>query len=216
MVWWFRRSDPASPPVNSAFSTGKPGGSGPRESDLEGVLLPILKAHPQGLTEYDLFQVLKTAGIAPFVTGDLGDDLVLFRTHFLLFHTLYRLRNSVRRQQRWDLDIHCLKIVLRPWRAAVNNLPDRPDSLQAYYLNPDHLETVQRQEVTAMMNAFWQQFDAWQGRDQALLDLGLTEPVNRDQVKKRFRELAFRHHPDRGGDADRFRRIQSAAERLLG
>jgi len=41
--------------------------------------------------------------------------------------------------------------------------------------------------------------------DPQLLDfLGLPPYAGLTEVKKRFRELAMRYHPDRGGDADKF------------
>lgn len=43
-----------------------------------------------------------------------------------------------------------------------------------------------------------------------LVTLGLEPPVTGDQVKRRFRELAKVHHPDAGGEAAEFTRIQAA------
>ena len=45
--------------------------------------------------------------------------------------------------------------------------------------------------------------------------LGLRADATREQVKARHRELAFEHHPDRGGDAARFRQVQAAYESLI-
>lgn len=47
------------------------------------------------------------------------------------------------------------------------------------------------------------------------LALGLTASASREEVKARHRELALRHHPDRGGDAGEFRRVQAAYEAAL-
>ena len=44
--------------------------------------------------------------------------------------------------------------------------------------------------------------------------LGLTLTATRDEIRKRYRELARECHPDRGGDVSRFRRISEAAEVL--
>jgi hypothetical protein len=40
--------------------------------------------------------------------------------------------------------------------------------------------------------------------------LGLEPPVDQDAVKKRFRQLAKEHHPDKGGDPKRFIALESA------
>jgi len=42
--------------------------------------------------------------------------------------------------------------------------------------------------------------------------LGLTYPCSPDQLKARWRGLAFRHHPDRGGDLGEFIKLKTAYE----
>jgi hypothetical protein len=42
--------------------------------------------------------------------------------------------------------------------------------------------------------------------------LGLPEGATAEQVKARYRELALRHHPDRGGDPEQFHCVRSAYE----
>ena len=44
--------------------------------------------------------------------------------------------------------------------------------------------------------------------------LGLTSDCSQDDIKKAFRSAAMKHHPDRGGDQDRFKEINSAYEVL--
>jgi DnaJ domain len=46
--------------------------------------------------------------------------------------------------------------------------------------------------------------------------LGLAPTATRDEIKRRYRELAKRHHPDMGGDADQFSRIAEAHDRGMG
>ena len=42
--------------------------------------------------------------------------------------------------------------------------------------------------------------------------LGLPDTATPDEVKARWRELASEHHPDNGGDADRFHECRKAYE----
>jgi DnaJ-class molecular chaperone len=44
--------------------------------------------------------------------------------------------------------------------------------------------------------------------------LGLTRGANTDDIKKAYRSLAMKHHPDRGGDEKKFKEISQAYEYL--
>ena len=47
---------------------------------------------------------------------------------------------------------------------------------------------------------------------QAFTVLGLAHDASFDAVQQHYRLLAKRHHPDMGGEAEQFRRVQSAYE----
>ena len=52
-------------------------------------------------------------------------------------------------------------------------------------------------------------------RQQALAVLGLPSNATPAQIKRRYRALAKRHHPDRGGDQRQMQRIIAAYELLM-
>lgn len=45
-------------------------------------------------------------------------------------------------------------------------------------------------------------------------DLGLSGGATPDDIKKAYRKLAREHHPDKGGDAEKFKKVQTAYEVL--
>jgi curved DNA-binding protein CbpA len=48
---------------------------------------------------------------------------------------------------------------------------------------------------------------------QALYDtLGVPKDATYKDIKKAFRKAALKHHPDRGGDADKFKEVNAAYE----
>ncbi|GCF10988.1 J domain-containing protein [Dictyobacter arantiisoli] len=51
-------------------------------------------------------------------------------------------------------------------------------------------------------------------RQQALAVLGLPSNATPDQIKRRYRKLAKRYHPDCGGDPQQMQRIIAAYESL--
>jgi DnaJ-class molecular chaperone len=52
-------------------------------------------------------------------------------------------------------------------------------------------------------------------RQQALAVLGLPQTATPQQIKHRYRTLAKRHHPDRGGDQRQMQKIIAAYEFLM-
>ena len=44
--------------------------------------------------------------------------------------------------------------------------------------------------------------------------LGLGRAASPDEIKKAYRSLAMKHHPDRGGDEKKFKEISEAYEIL--
>lgn len=54
-----------------------------------------------------------------------------------------------------------------------------------------------------------------QYRPQYLVDLGLPAGATKAQIKSQFRRLAMRHHPDRFGDAEEFKRVKRAYDEAM-
>jgi hypothetical protein len=184
--------------------------------NLFAILESILKTHPDGMTEYQLLNLLSDEGVPAFEDRPAEDTLNLFRRHFLLFHCLYRLRDQLLLSESLWLEIHCLKIVLH---SAADGKGEtylqEKDHLRAYYLDMTHFEETDRDDVEAMLFGFWQRYSATEQRDAALEVLGLNAEASQTVIKQRYRELALEHHPDRGGEAQTFSAIADAAQLLL-
>ena len=44
--------------------------------------------------------------------------------------------------------------------------------------------------------------------------LGVAKNASSDEIKKAYRKLASQHHPDKGGDKNKFQEVQAAYEVL--
>jgi hypothetical protein len=175
----------------------------------------LLRQQPEGLSEFDLLRRLQQAQGELFDAGLFRDNLSLFRAHFLLFHSLYRLNDQLLQTGQGQLDIHVLCIRLLPWRQGQEGLVGA-DPLRAYYLDISQLEETTAEDVGALLGRFWSGLLSDEQRSQALRTLGLEEGADSDQIEQSYRRLAMRHHPDRGGDSQAFQRVQKAVALLRG
>lgn len=170
-------------------------------------ILKILTRHPAGIKEYDLIHLLQKAGELP--ADEAGDNHRLFQIHFVLFHALYQLRTEIWDEQSGHLTIDPLQIQLTPYQPTAFGLAEY-DPLAEYYLNIDHLTNTTAPDVDAMLDQFWVKFLAYEDYDRALQVLGLEKPVTYTEIRRRYRDLAKRHHPDSGGNQSVFQEINRA------
>lgn len=134
----------------------------------------------RGVSEYELIELLKKAPYHFFDDASLREPLMLFKTHFIVFHALYQLKRSWIEQSEGVLDIHTLNIKLNQESAHSDhnsahseknsthgdNYKDKEsqdkvgaiteaDALAEYYLDWGNFEKADRKSVDALLNAFW-------------------------------------------------------------
>ena len=183
--------------------------------DLPEQVYQLLRAAPAGISEFQLIQQLKAGHCTHIPNLGLGDQLVLFRTHFLLFNALYRLRERLWQQQQAHLQISPLCVQLQPWQAGSAELAER-DPLRDYYLDLNNLRDTSEDDVAKLLASFWTRM---QGGEEKRAALGLFElddgqPLDLARIRQRYRQLVSQHHPDRGGSTERLQSINLAMEIL--
>lgn len=176
----------------------------------------LLQRHPQGLSEHELLQSLREADEEALGAARLDDSLNLFQTHFILFHTLYRLRERLLADGDATLWIHALRIQLLPLDKADDQALGGHDPLCDYYLDWSNLEQTSAADVEAMLGRFWRRYVRQDHRAEALRVLELDAGADEGTIRDQYRRLAMRHHPDRGGDTPTLQAINEAAALLLG
>lgn len=182
----------------------------PDPMEFAGILLEILRLHPEGLSEYTLLQRLREDSRVDFADRRPDDTLDLFRTHFLLFHHLYRLRDRLRDEGGGDLEIHTLNIRWLGTDTSSAQALARPDPLRDYYLDLANLEGTTRAELDDLLGRFWARLSRFDRRGEALAVLELPAGADLAAIRRQYRRLAMRHHPDRGGDRTRLQAIHAA------
>jgi hypothetical protein len=182
----------------------------PDPTAFSRILLEMLQLHPEGLSEYALLQCLRKDSRTGVADHRPEDTLDLFRTHFLLFHHLYRLRDRLRDEGGGDLEIHTLNIRWLATAAVPVQPLARPDPLRAYYLDLDNLTGTTRADLDELLGRFWTRYSRYDRRGEALTVLELPAGADLEAIRRQYRRLAMRHHPDRGGDRVRLQAINAA------
>lgn len=177
-------------------------------------LLATYLADGHRCPEYELIRWLQAPEQGIFREDALSDSMTLFQANFIVMHALYRLRNRWLENARGYLQISALDIGLVPLKTdSGSDLPDQHDALAEYYLDLNNLDTDQA-SVDALLNDFWQRMVIPEHYDNDLAVLELTPPVDLSTIRQQYRRLASQHHPDKGGDAEAFRKVSSAYQRL--
>lgn len=192
------------------------------KTELLTTLHKILLEQPAGLSEYQLINQLKSQQQPLFISANLSDPLSLFRSHFVLFHVLYQLRDKLQVAGEFELHISPLRIYLERTPTSAARTTSRcalavSDPLRAYYLDLTHLQNTERAEVEALLSSSRAVLLQSQKVTNALHELGITQPLqtlSATELRTHYRQLVSLHHPDRGGCTKRLQRINQAMDTL--
>lgn len=190
--------------MNSAESTANP---------LLAPLLALLREASGSYKVHELLAELRRQELIPPLPGD-EQQQQLFRLNFLIMNALYQLQAELH-DEGWWLLISTLDIRLEPLapRNAARALA-QGEALRSYYLDWQVFWQTDREEVEALLGSFWRAYARDEHRAEALNLFALPAGAGPDAIRRRWRELALQHHPDRGGDADTFIRLRWAWEHL--
>jgi predicted XRE-type DNA-binding protein len=188
---------------------------------LQAVLHDILLKHSDGISEFELFNLLKSPPYELFTSDALSDPLSLFQSHFILFNALYQLQGTWLKDKTGLLQIHCSCIRHDPWQAGQSGLISQ-DKLRAYYLDWTNLSDTDQSQVEALLDNFWSAFsgmpsnmkDNNMSQQQALELLELTQPYSAQQLKQQYRKMLHQYHPDKGGNNEQSQQLQAAYQCL--
>lgn len=202
---------------------------------LMDVLSTLKTEFKAGISEFSLITHLKQPPHSLFDDKALRDPLLLFKTHFVLFHALYRLREKWRADNNGNLEIHALNIQLNePSQPCTSSQSSKPksasdvgehDALAAYYLDWRNFEETQRGDVDALLDEFWYKMQHGGTKtyshvdvDNAHTTLNMTksDEISLSVLKKHYKKTLQHAHPDKGGSQEEAQAVINAYHLLLG
>jgi hypothetical protein len=175
---------------------------------LNDTLATFRPAFELGISEYELICTLKSPPYSIFDENALCDSLMMFQTHFVLFHCLYQLRNRWREQKIGELVIGLTTITLNPILESSTNI-ETEDSLANYYLDWSNLGCSNKNDIETLLDSFWQKMAGAElnanmslselKRICIVMEIESLEDITLLELKQQYRKLQHKNHPDKGG-----------------
>ena len=178
-------------------------------------ILEILKQSSTDLGEYDIIKTLEAQGYQFPVENDTY-EMAIFKKHFITMNALYRLQSDLI-ADGYYLSISPVVIRLESIKSGTGSqqlTDDTPVEVRDYYLDWSHFETTRADDVSAMLNDFWHRYYAMDKQADACQLLGVNAGFTHQELTHAYRRLAAEHHPDKGGDQEKFIEIRQAYEVL--
>ncbi|NMH65403.1 DNA-J related domain-containing protein [Shewanella salipaludis] len=181
-------------------------------------LLSLLQASHQSWKVHHLATELQSRGLLSRLDAEPDKDL--FKRNFLLMNALFELQEMLLPKQ-W-LQVRAMEIqIFRLLPAELNLILAQDASLREYYLDWNNYDTCAN-AVRAMLESFWNRYQSYIGvnprlmqQSHALNVFELDETATDREIRRQWRRLALKWHPDRPeGDAAKFREVCEAWQAL--
>ncbi len=168
---------------------------------------------------YDLVDVLAKRKIYPWANSPL---LSLYQKLFITQAALCELYFQYEEAGDHSLVLTPVSAFLRrdTGTSATDCQSMRADTVEEvtpnidFFFDHGNFYNVSEGEVNTMIEGFWKKYNALMTASPALAALGLSEGASWEEIKQRYRDLASKHHPDKGGDPLLFIEIRRAYESL--
>ena len=148
------------------------------------------------ISEHQLIKTLQSPSYNLLTSLALKHSHELFQLHFLIFHSLYRLKDKWFKAGVGELLISPLKIGLiydnnlnkiTNNKTTEGNTVTSVDPLAEYYLNLNHLTETSAQEIDQLILSFWKELYQPTAHHDALTLLNLSTPAGYGDIKKQYR-----------------------------
>lgn len=174
----------------------------------------ILQSRSRSISEYELIKEVAELGLLD-ACSRRPPAVALFQKHFLIMHVLYRLQDEFALLGK-ILHIDPLSIEVHDRRdpTASDVASSSVAPLRRYYLDLDNFYESGEEDILELLAGFWRRYEAWESVDDAYAILGLDPNAVWSEIQSAYRRQIKQAHPDKGGDATRFREVFEAYQAL--
>lgn len=175
-----------------------------------------------------------------------SDPLALYQNHFLLFHVLYRMQEEFYAEGKYlhvhfmrtflidyppagscrFYEEHSARFCEEACREGksycgfheeiVGESEVEELSAKYFYLDAENFYRLDGETAEAFIRGAWETLKHYDDYRESFALLCLPESADADMIKKRFRELAKKYHPDKGAEShEKFNEINRAYRLLV-
>ncbi|WP_053980312.1 DNA-J related domain-containing protein [Marinagarivorans algicola] len=167
--------------------------------------------------EYALIQWLDTQGCWAGLDS-VSASLALFAKHFLTRRGLYQSQQYWRtngcRLEFGLMRITVVYCVTPSSHTAAVAIPLADQAIADFYGDLSVLEKATQASVYRLLAGFWRRYEAFVAADSAYAVLGVEPDARWEVIQRAYRQLAAKHHPDKGGDPEQFLLVKAAYDQL--
>ncbi|GAK86269.1 DnaJ-related protein [Vibrio ponticus] len=187
------------------------------ENPLLWPILEVLRRQPTGWKVHTLASELIDLELMPQL--DERADKDLFKRNFLMMNALYQLQETLYPDHYVQVEAMDIAL-LSGWGRRLDLSVESVDPLRDYYTQWTNYE-AEHGEIRRLLDEFWTRYRDYVGseklkvgdvtRDKALRVFELDEGASDIEIRKRWRKLALKWHPDRqSGNTAHFRLVCEA------
>lgn len=176
----------------------------------------LLQPEYQSISEYELIKILQSGHYHTLNNLSMNQADQLFQLHFLVFHALYKIQKDLLETQTGFLKISplCISIESTQHHKSTSKHIYQHDKLAEYYLDIRNLTNTTELDIEQLILSFWKSLHHPDNHLESLKILNLTPPVTYNEIKKQYKRLASKHHPDKGGSKELIQQINQAMATL--
>lgn len=185
-----------------------------QNNPLVPAVLQVLCERAGSLAIHQLLQQVKKRYTIPPLDSDA--QVAVYKLNWLIMNALYQLQTDFY-QQGYYLHISTLDIHLEALSDNANAevKPSSNEALRDYYLDWRRFSETSKEQVEDLLAGMWRYAISDEKAQNAYTILGLEPHTTIAQVRKRYRHLASRYHPDKGGTAEEFMQVREAYEIIM-
>ena len=181
-----------------------------RDSTLSDLIVAVAEIFLSVLECRKVYKIYELVNVIPASSMFSDDKLIaLYQKLFVLHNSLQRLQGRRSDRGYINLDVGLVDVKLNYLSVPDTSRQHLPQE-QMFFFDAHLFENITADQVQKLIDQFWLNSASSSEQKHAYDFFGINDDASWSSIKKRYRELSNRYHPDKGGDPEQFMKMQEA------